>query len=34
LSCNVVVVAAVSLVTPAQRGGFHEHSRASMQIAP
>jgi SSS family solute:Na+ symporter len=27
---NVAVVAAVSLLAPAQRGGFHEHSRASI----
>jgi SSS family solute:Na+ symporter len=29
LCCNVAVVAAVSLLTPAQRGGFGEQSRAS-----
>jgi hypothetical protein len=25
LCCNVVVVVAVSLLTPAERGGFDEH---------
>jgi solute:Na+ symporter, SSS family len=30
LCCNVAVVAAVSLLTPAQRGGFDEQSRASI----
>jgi solute:Na+ symporter, SSS family len=29
LCCNVAVVAAVSLLTPAERGGFHEHPHAN-----
>jgi hypothetical protein len=30
LCCNMAVVAVVSLLTPAQRGGFEEHSHASI----
>jgi solute:Na+ symporter, SSS family len=30
LCCNVAVVAAVSLLTPVERGGFHEHPHANV----
>jgi solute:Na+ symporter, SSS family len=30
LCCNVAVVTAVSLLTPAERGGFHEHPHANV----
>jgi len=33
LCCNVAVVATVSLLTPAQRGGLGEQSRASTALS-